>query len=66
MPISPLKITYPTKIQEDIKLNEETQSIDASTEMTNMSWLSEKDFGTAMIKKKKKKCFSKQLWTYSK
>lgn len=63
MPISPLKITYPTKTQEDIKLNDETQSIDASTEMTNMLWLSEKDFGNAMIKKK---CFSKQLWTYSK
>lgn len=41
-------MSYPK--QEDLKLNEETQSIDANTKKTEMSELCDKDFKAAIMK----------------
>ena len=45
-----MKITHNTKNQEDLKLNEKRQSIDANTEMTEILELFDKDFKADMIK----------------
>lgn len=42
--MSKIPINHHTKNQEDFRLNEKRQSIDANTEMTVMLELSDKDF----------------------
>lgn len=44
------KITHPTKNQDDIKLNEKRQSVNATTKMPQTLEISDKDFKAAMIR----------------